>query len=239
MGEAIIIPAAGAAIGYQSLYVAIPSFTYTGEYALINDGGVNWRIRFLTSGTFKPTTSGSIDVFLVGGGGGAYDPSTGSGGGGGGYTATYKNIQLVANTNYTVTVGAGGIGADGRSTSAFGHTVSGGGQGRSNAGGAGGSGGGGAYDGGGSDGSDGTKHNTYYPSGKGQGTTTREFGESTGQLYAGGGAGYNDVTYGGGAGGGANRMMNAADNTGGGAGGDYSAGKHNGGSGIVVIRNHR
>jgi len=34
-------------------------------------------------------------------------------------------------------------------------------------------------------------------------------------------------------------MMNAADNTGGGAGGDYSAGKHNGGSGIVVIRNHR
>lgn len=31
-------------------------FTYTGEYLLIDDTEGNWRIKFLTSGTFIPLT---------------------------------------------------------------------------------------------------------------------------------------------------------------------------------------
>lgn len=54
--------------------------------------------------------------------------------------------------------------------------------------------------------------------GRGQGTTTREFGESTGTLYAGGAVGYF-----------------AESGAGGGAGGPAGSG----GSGIVVIRNAR
>ena len=45
-------------------------FTYTGEYLLIDDNDGNWRLKFLTSGTFIPLTDIMIDVFLVGGGGG-------------------------------------------------------------------------------------------------------------------------------------------------------------------------
>ena len=56
--------------------------------------------------------------------------------------------------------------------------------------------------------------------GKGQGTTTREFGEATGTLYAGGGA---------------SQLVAAPANYGGGGSQAYPAG----GSGIVVIRNHR
>ena len=84
---------------------------------------------------------------------------------------------------------------------------------------------------GGSDGNDGgdglsSSNSSGYlgKGGKGQGTTTREFGEATGTLYAGGGAGKN-----GGGGGG----TNAGDGSGGSQA--YPAG----GSGIVVIRNHR
>ena len=85
--------------------------------------------------------------------------------------------------------------------------------------------------------------------GKGQGTTTREFGESTGTLYAGGGGagGNGSAQAKGGSGGGGNGAWNGnpqtsgAANTGGGGGGMYygltNVGK--GGSGIVVIRNHR
>lgn len=107
---------------------------------------------------------------------------------------------------------------------------------------------------------------TEYPeinSGKGQGTTTKEFGEITGALYAGGGGGGaggdpsqgGTTVYGvggsGGGGNGASRSTNAGDgavNTGGGGGGGHFS-KINGsrvykasgagGSGIVIIRNHR
>lgn len=41
----------------------------------------------------------------------------------------------------------------------------------------------------GSDGSNGTTKYSSYSAGKGQGTTTREFGESTGKRYAAGGKG--------------------------------------------------
>ena len=94
---------------------------------------------------------------------------------------------------------------------------------------------------------------------KGQGTTTRAFGESSGTLYAGGGAsgrsgGSTILPYKGGSGGGGNGYAGTWDgqgtaatsgtaNTGGGGGGGYreytgayDRGPRNGGSGVVIIR---
>ena len=69
--------------------------------------------------------------------------------------------------------------------------------------------------------------------GAGQGTTTREFGESTGKLYATGGSGVSKK----------NGQANTGD---GGSGGKYSETSNgtapsggSGGSGIVIIRNAR
>lgn len=225
----------------------------------------NWKIRFLTSGTLTFTNlngaDGGIDVFLVGGGGGtkwSVGSKIHSGGAGGGYTQTGKAITVTTNTPYTIDIGAGGIGAaDGGTTSAFGLSASGGGSpasSDSSAGAAGGSGGGGyvhasasgtsasGAGNGGSDGSDGvTAGSGGGDGGKGQGTTTREFGEENGKLYAGGGAGASNkggVSPVGGAGGGGDMGSDGATNTGGGAGNALN-GTHNGGSGIAVIRNTR
>ncbi len=222
-----------------------PQFTYTGQYQLIDDGKVNkkqnWRIKFLTSGTLTFTKApGAIDVFLVGGGGSAR-----YGGGGGGYTFTgLVNAQV--KTAYTVTIGAGGTSSgNGGNTTAFGLTASGGkGTGAKN-GAAGGSGGGGFRKGaGGSNGGNGGAGDEG-SLGAGQGKTTREFGESTGTLYAGGGAGaYGTAGSGGGGTGASSYAAATCDgkvNTGGGGGGiEYSSnGVAKGGSGIAVIRNHR
>ena len=104
---------------------------------------------------------------------------------------------------------------------------------------------------GGSDGSDGGAANpqpnaTKYPIGTGQGTTTREFGETTGKLYAGGGGAGNilGTPTSGGAGGGGNggSGMTATPNTGGGGGGANEGSVNTGGaggSGIVCIRLHK
>ena len=243
----------------------MPEYTYTGNASLIDDGDGNWRIKFLTSGTLTFTKLGSakggLDVFCVGGGGaggsGYWDAGNGYGkAGSGGYTTTTKSIQVTANTNYSIVIGAGGQSAfaPGGSTSAFGVTANGGTK-------LGGGSGGGAYgnrdvNNGGSDGGNGDPQDAanigidhWGSPGKGQGTTTREFGESTGTLYAGGGgAGGNGSKQAkGGRGGGGNGAWNGhqptsgAANTGGGGGGMYAnltnVGK--GGSGIVVIRNHR
>lgn len=232
----------------------LPKFNYTGDYEYIDDGGGNWRIKFLTSGIFTPMKDMIIDAFLVGGGGGGgHVDSTYklSSGGGGGYTTTQRNMTLTAKTEYPIVIGAGGTPSttsgtgNGGNTSAFSQTAIGGKEGRRRKsvrgavadGGAGGSGGGNCeqyaqikvYDGQ-SDGAGGTH------SGEGQVTTTREFEESTGELYAGGGGAYvyNGAKANGGAGGGANGGESAADNTGGGGGGNGY-----GGSGIVVIRNAR
>ena len=200
---------------------------------------------------------------------GAYINRNDGGGGGGGYTKTMTNISMAASTSDNIVIGAGGAAGsdDDASGSAGGTTqisnitdasVSGGSGGAYEAGGNGGSGGGasayhkqwtvipctanrraclsvsdeytnataGASDGGSS-------------SGTGQGRTTREFGSSTGTLYAGGGGGgaENNTSgsnaAGGSGGGGAGHTAGAA-NTGGGGGGGSA-----GGSGIVVIRNHR
>ena len=251
------------------VYRLTPEFTYTGSYKIVNDSDQaisdfpnykgNWKIRFLTSGTFKVTNmhgwDGRIDLFLVGGGGGggkryqsggAYN----GGGGGGGYTKTVKAITVSQNTSYTITVGAGGsANTNGGTTSAFSNTASGGKgptyDSNTYVGGAGGSGGGHGNTSTGVSSSAGGSNGGNGGSGsKGQGTTTREFGISGGTLYSGGGGGSKSA---GGEGGGANGAtysgggsINAAANTGGGGGGSEnpsSAGS--GGSGIVIIRNAR
>ena len=259
----------------------------------INDGNGNWRIKFFESGTFimsYPDVN-YIDVFVVGGGGAGGNPGYtdfGANGGAGGYTKTCRysnelNTELIAinkDTNYTVTIGAGGAsvtssstanaGNSGGSSSAFNCLASGGGgapvQTNNGTAASGGSGGGGcaSHHGGGAGGSDGGNGSATTPEyggcygGSGQGTTTREFGESTGDLYAGGGGGgsankdipgYNGPGGAGGAGGGGKgtgtdgACASGVKNTGGGGGGKmgWNASGVNcaGGSGIVIIRNHR
>ena len=237
-------------------------FTYTGSKAWIDDGNGNFRLKFLTSGTFTPTKQVKIDVFIVGGGsggnaGGAGSATNAGGGGAGGLTGTWTNITLNANQAYSIVVGGGGAGGQtygsaGGTSSAFGYSKAGGSSRTTGAywGNNGGSGGGGATGGGATGGSDGSNGNGAQ-AGTGQGTTTREFGEAGAALYAGGGGSGGGV---GGAGGGANGgamgsagygASAAANYGGGGGGGGGKSGSSNltnggsGGSGIVVIRNMR
>ena len=249
---------------------------YTGNCTILNDGSGNWRIKFTTSGTVKFNTSMSVDIFLVGGGGGGgtgcYYYACGSGGGGG-YTLTKKQINLEANTAYPIVIGAGGKSyTDGESSKAFGFTAAGGLHGQSSGAekaGDGGSAGGkaaqyspqpGASDGGDDPGGS-AKGQRSKAGPNGETGTTREFGEETGALYAGGGgaSGYYHSTSGavvpggaGGAGGGgkggkvgettddSGRGSNGTNNTGGGGGGAWPANwGGTGGSGIVIIRNKR
>ena len=246
-------------------FSAIPEFTYSGDYEIVDDSDEpiasttgNWKIRFLSSGTLRFSSlsgaSDGIDIFCVGGGGGSNDAGSG---GCGGYTRTVSGVTVTENTDYVISIGAGGAVNASGGNSSFGSlaSASGGGTGCT----AGGSGGGGGgyrtSDGngrtggaGGSDGADGV--NGYGTSstknGTGQGTTTREFGESGGTLYAGGGGGAAPAAYytpgAGGAGGGGNGGYkdstsggNGGTNTGGGGGGYNGVG----GSGIVIIRNAR
>ena len=226
----------------------IPEFTYTGSYQIVDDNDNvittstgNWKIRFLTSGTLKFTelrgAANGIDVFLVGGGGG---------GGGGGYTKTKTAISVNENIEYKIQIGSGGSAryyydgtTRGGTTTAFDQSALGGYSGYMGKGGDGGSGGGGAaymIDArrGGSDGGSGAN------GGNGQGSTTREFGESTGKLYASGGTGGCSLgsSYAGSPG--ENNTGNGGG--GGGGGGDadtYSGSGSTGGSGIVIIRDTR
>lgn len=308
----------------------LPEYTYTGSHQLIDDGGGNWRIRLLTSGTltFKRNPK-NIDVFLVGGGAGggsavlaeqqdddyetSYNTTTiasgGGPGGGGGYTKTQKNVAVSSGIEYSIVVGSGGTsakltngmyvewnssgkrmhfikGGDGGTSSAFGYSAAGGSAGDAaldnySYGGSGGSGGGGMVIPrrdylaqpqpltGGQDGGDsqhtgeGTASVITTCAGKGQGTTTREFGEISAQLYAGGGGSGNDYhgrayytsaapggAGGGGAGGYKSNGAAGSANTGGGGGGagvnpdmnwsnTYGKSSGAGGSGIVIIRNAR
>ena len=257
---------------------AVPKFTYTGEYNVRDDGVV----ELLTSGTIVFLSPTVIDVFCVGGGSGGNgnnkDGSSGGGGGAGGYTSTVRNVSVSANASFVVTIGAGGkgtttlaaLGQAGGSTSFGNITTARGGEAgvnnRAGYGNKGGSGGGGATSSvktggtGGSDGGNGEQGgNGGLPGGSGQGTTTREFGEQTGKLYAGGGgggrylSGNTPVTSMGGAGGGGTgawiggrtaRQPATAGvaNTGGGGGGGRSYSSEiyetgaNGGSGIVCFR---
>ncbi len=176
-----------------------------------------------------------------------------TGGGGGGYTKTQKSVAVSANTAITVNIGAGGTGGwdptAGGTTSV---TVSGstysasggntgnkgyfdtvahaGGGGNGGSGGGGGSIGGWAGGTGGSNGSSGSggKASPQEPGGgaAGQGTTTRAFGESSGELFS----------YGGSGGGGSVPVVGTlAANTGHGGQGSGNSGY----SGIAIIRGHR
>ncbi len=216
----------------------------------------DWKIRFLTSGTLKFTelrgAENGIDVFAVGGGGsGKTKISSGrwyGGGGGSGYTGTKKAVKVTTNTSYGITVGAGAAAVTGieekagGNTVAFGLTVKGGNDSFPNVtavdsrGGNGGSGGASGYlattavasNAGGTNGGNGGAASTEMETaGVGQGTTTREFGESTGKLYATGGDG------------GAASPKSGAVNTGNGGDGARGATSGAGGSGIVIIRNKR
>lgn len=227
-----------------------PKFTYDGDYVIRDDGVV----ELLTSGTITFLSPAVIDIFCVGGGGGGGDALYGSGssgqtgGGGGGYTKTVKSLQVLSQQAIPITIGAGGNSQRDGGASSWGDYSANGGLrgGNYGAGGNGGSGGGAGNNGkGGSDGSNGGGGISNIPAGIGQGSTTREFGELTGKLYAGGGSGAGGGT--GGEGGGGNAGYNAAGgngvaNSGGGGGGTksdnasttYLGGK--GGSGIVCFR---
>ncbi len=222
--------------------------------------------------TFSSSVAG-VDVFCLGGGGGGgsgrttgYSPSGGfysgrsGGGGGGGYTTTQLNVAVTPGVAYQAIVGAGGSGSGG-ATSFLGVVAnggsgggtqdgmsdwnggggdggSGGGGGGSSSGGSGGSNGGsGGTGGGGSSAADG---------GRGQGRTTRPFGDSAlPALAQGGGGGY---TGGRGKGGGSDSgIINGKDGTGGGGGGNtYNSSVANGtwpggtgGSGLIMLRIRR
>lgn len=233
-------------------YRITPEFTYTGDYAIVDDSDNpisdfaswkgNWKIRFLTSGTFTVTKlngwDGRLDVFLVGGGAAGATGSNTCHGGGGGYTLTAKNVSLQKNTPYEIVIGAGGnaTAAQGGDTLAFSYTAAGG---KNPDGGSGGGKGGTSSTNGGNGASDGgTAHGT------GQGTTTREFGEEAGTLYSPGGGGGGRTGGTGGEGGGGDGSYggaagNGAENKGAGGGGSRQGTVGTGGSGIAIIRNTR
>lgn len=260
-----------------------PKFTYTGNYKVRDDGVV----ELLTSGTLVFLNPAVIDIFCVGGGGAGGNTGKSAtqagGGGGGGYTATARKVAV--NGNYNITIGEGGtpkssagvsggatsfgtvitaeggwtpgtrnLSTEGASNGAKGGSGGGGGTVKNSAGGTGGSNGGNGERGGNSGGS----------GGQGQNSTTKEFGEDNGKLYAGAGGGGRymassvPVTSIGGDGGGGEggwtsftgnlHVQNAAAgvaNTGGGGGGgssfvsysgEYYAQAASGGSGIVCFR---
>ena len=270
--------------GYRGKVGAVvPKFTYTGTYNVRDDG----IVELLTSGTLVFLNPAVIDVFCVGGGGsgggnaGNSVSKIGYGGGGGGKTSTLKKINVSGSVE--VTIGAGGTyasrsdvtmnDANGKATAfgdyleaagGVGHYYAMGVSGR-RAGTAGGSGGGGGvssnpdYGAGGSDGENGEQgYPTSTNGGNGQGSTTKEFGEPNGKLYAGGGGGgrymVSDapiISPGGSGGGGAGSWITAdgslqaagagGANTGGGGGGGAKAPNQSvrgaaGGSGIVCFR---
>lgn len=213
----------------------------------------NWKIKFLTSGilTFQSLNGAKdgIDVFLVGGGGGGCSWSSTSyygPGGGGGYTTTKTTTELNTEVSYEIVIGQGGTGSTGGSNSspatngtastAFSFIANGGTapeEDRSPAGSGGSSGAplvsAGSPHAGFADGAGNGEYtlNDSWIAGKGQGTTTREFGEATNTLYSTGGAANSS------------KGKNGKPNTGDGGGGANSGTGGNGGSGIVIIRNTR
>jgi len=210
---------------------------------------------FITSGTFTPNMTGSVEVLVVaGGGGGATDIDVGGGGGGGGFLT--GSLSLSAQS-YSVTVGAGGARGTGSDNTGVGGgtngtrggnsifssmTAIGGGYGgtRSQPGGSGGSGGGGGDSS--QPGGLGTSGQGYN-GGTGPGMNTQSGNDSGGGGGAGGAASYNTPGVGlfssiGNAtfakGGRGAQLISPADgaaNT-----GDGGTGARAGGSGIVIIR---
>lgn len=253
------------------------SFDYTGEYALLEEEA-GWKIRFLSSGTLTMAKNTMVDIFAVGGGGNGFVTSGSQGaggGGGGGYTNTVRTVELPRG-DYIVTIGAAtGTSSLVRSDGDVLCSAAGGKSGTNTGGGGGGSGGAvGAFNynnasapgSNGANGGDIQQGMMTRKGGTGQGTTTREFGEETGALYAGGGGGgsrtgayltssqgLNSLGAEGGGGDGAcgggssmyapkpSAATPGEPNTGGGGGGGSTTTYNGaaGGTGIVIIRNAR
>lgn len=126
---------------------------------------VDKEIRFTSSTSWTiPAGCKSIDIFLVGGGGAGgnwvtwgYTPG---GPGSGGGTNTVKNISVISGQSVSISIGAGGSSVSSDGSDAPGITDN-----------------------------NGVYHQpgTKYGGGKGQGYTTRDFGEPTGKRNAGGG----------------------------------------------------
>lgn len=185
----------------------LPIYTYTGQHTLLKDNAEQgwWRIKFLSSGVLTWLSEDTeIDVFLVGGGAGGYSRKSTTdigGGGGGGYTKTVKRLSVQKNQRIQITIGAGGsANNDGGATSFDSQSVNGG------DGTYGGCGGGASSivkqygnkavgGNGGSDGESGGSAQVLIEEvmtssgGRGQGSTTREFGDAGAELYSGGGGG--------------------------------------------------
>ena len=113
----------------------IPKYTYTGSHELIDDGNGNWRIKLKSSGTLTFTSSGNlrknVDIFLVGGGAGGVrtkylTSNTLRTYGGGGYTSTKSNIAVAKGTGYSVTIGGGGAGGNSGGTNNWVYSTAGG-----------------------------------------------------------------------------------------------------------------
>jgi hypothetical protein len=215
---------------------------------------------FTSSGTFAvpsgfPTTSAGFLIIAGGAGGGVADSGNdcgGGGGGAGGYRSSWNSetsgggcsaeaaYSITASTNYTVTVGAGGsgaqavstVGSNGNNSSVFSKTSTGGGGGSNRGGpaGNGGSGGGGSCTGNNGTGTGCQGYNGGGGAGTGQGATYGGGGAAAvgavgpGGTGGAGGAGRastitgSSVTRAGGGGGGKGL------NTGGGAGGSGGGG---------------
>lgn len=76
----------------------------------INVGGVDYRVHtFISSGTLTVTTSGAIEYLVVAGGGGVSNDNRAIGGGGGG--GVLQGSLQISSGNYSITIGAGGLGA--------------------------------------------------------------------------------------------------------------------------------
>ena len=233
-------------------------FTYTGNCTVIDDSnpidGVQWRIKFLTSGVFSVLTADwLVDAFLVGGGDAGSSGTTAGGNGGyGGKVLVALSRVLQRKIAYNIVIGEGGTTSNtaGQATSAFGRSSS---NGTRRSGGAGGD-----------QDRSGTRGSNGYT----------EFLEDGADMYAGsggGGGGFSSSssaraggvggTSGGGLGGrsgtstgsnltgtyirgnsGSSGTANTGGGGGGGGGGKTSAiggSGGNGGGGIAIIRKHK
>lgn len=231
----------------------------------IYSNGTHWFHVFRSSGVFRPNQAITADYLVVAGGGSGGTATSGAAGGGGAgglrstVTATggggslESALSLTANTDYTVTVGAGGTVRANGSNSVFSTiTSTGGGRGGSRSvsgelnGATGGSGGGGSGDDTSTTGGSGTANQGYgggtggnnvNAGGGGGGAgavgSAREAGSGT-RAGGAGGAGVavaitgTSVTYAGGGGGGGTIGANGgtAGSGGGGAGGTGSGGSN-------------
>ena len=180
--------------------VIVPAKAFGGD-SITTDATYTYH-TFKTSGTFVPNQALTADILVIAGGGGGGSSYAAGGGGAGGYVLN-TSVSLAANTTYTCTVGAGGLGdpnnnfntsSNGGNSNVTGGALSltaavgggaGGGQITNPAGQSGGSGGGGMY-------FNGTNNGAGQPGGSGtagQGNAGATGLASSGNHAGGGGGG--------------------------------------------------